>query len=215
MALLAPALVAAAAPAWGGERERLVAEGRWLQEELSLAGESKIYLMVDLGRGEMDLKAKGMVLRGMPIEVAGRWGDAVTMRRARLEKRSSLVVIERPEIKPAPAEGSGQPGGSSEEETPAPKALELADMPTRFDLYFDGGLVVRIKEKPEGFRSRLSLFWYGLRRGLARPIANLWRSFRRAPFVEISLVMAADDARSLFWSFPEGTEAVIFQSRDD
>jgi len=45
---------------------------------------------------------------------------------------------------------------------------------------------------------------------ITRPLGTLWNGLRRQNFTEIVLVLNENDARSLYWSFQEGFQCIIW-----
>jgi hypothetical protein len=183
------------------EADRLIDENSLLKAELQLAGSSKIYVLLDLPGKKMEMKAKGILLKELPVESYSQWGTPVPPRPLPLLRKTALVKPERKEIKP----GTEDAGKASE-----PEVLKLEDMPVRYQLQFDDRIQISVKPKSTGMISTVFNLAASLKSCLiTRPMGTLWNGLHRQSFTEIAVVLDENDARSLYWSFHEGFQCIV------
>jgi hypothetical protein len=189
----------------GPEADRLLEENSLLKAEVQLAKLPKIYVIFDLAAKNIAIKARGILLKELPVESYSRWGTPVPPRSLRLLSKTALVKPERKEIIPK-AEGTEDTEDISE-----PVALQLEDMPLRYELILDQGIQISVKPRSTGVISTLFNLVASLKSYLmTRPLRTLWNALRGKSFTEIVLVMDENDARSLYWSFQEGFQCIIW-----
>jgi hypothetical protein len=183
------------------EADRLINENSLLKAELQLAKSSKIYVIFDLETKSVAIKAKGMMLKKLPVESYSLWGTPVRPRPLPLLRKTALVIPERKEIIPRT---------SDSDEVSEPKVLQLDDMPLRYRLEFDDGIQISVNPTSTGVIATLFNLIASLKSYLiTRPFGTLWNGLRRRSFTEIVLVMSEYDARTLYWSFQEGFQCII------
>ncbi|MCX5914318.1 MAG: hypothetical protein NTV04_20590 [Deltaproteobacteria bacterium] len=150
------------------------------------------------------MKAKGILLKELPVESYSQWGTPVRLKPLPLLGKTALVKPERKEIKPK-ADG--------EENASEPEVLQLEDMPVRYQLKFDDGIQISVKPKSTGMVSTLFNLAASLKSCLiTRPMGILWNGLRRQSFTEIVVALNENDARSLYWSFQEGFQCIVIWS---
>jgi len=98
-----------------------------------------------------------------------------------------------------------KPGESKEKDNFKIEALELADMPSRYTLVFDGGVRIWIRPATEGIVSGIGNIFDTSMRFFIRPISMLWYALRGKPYSAIDMVLDKNDARAVYWSFSEGS----------
>jgi hypothetical protein len=186
------------------EADRLMEENSLLKAEVQLAKSSKIYVIFDLAAKNIAIKARGISLKEMPVESYNQWGTPVPPKSLPLLSKTALVKPERKEIIPK-AEGT-----EDTEDVSEPVALQLEDMPLRYELKLDEGIQISVKPRSTGVISTLFNLIASLKSYLiTRPMGTLWNALRGQSFTEIVLVMDENDARSLYWSFQEGFQCII------
>jgi hypothetical protein len=186
------------------EADRLMEENSLLKAEVQLARSSKIYVIFDLAAKKILMKAKGILLKELPVESYSQWGTPVRPKPLPLLGKTALVKPERKEIKPK-TEGA--------ENASEPEILQLEDMPVRYQLKFDDGIQISVKPKSTGMVSTLFNLAASLKSYLiTRPMGILWNGLRRQSFTEIVVDLNENDARSLYWSFQEGFQCIILWS---
>ncbi|MDO9516221.1 MAG: hypothetical protein Q7J01_09005 [Syntrophales bacterium] len=198
--LLFIALVAGSASA-GDDKERYIIENRILKEELVLARKPNIYFVFNLREKITYINSRGIHLRELQIKDFHYWGSPAPGTAYRLRKKSTFIEPSREIIKPGKNEGDFKI-----------EALELTDMPSRYTLFFDGGLTIFIRPETEGIVSGISNFFYASKRFLTRPVAMLWSSLWGKPYTAIVIVMDKNDARAVYWSISEGSGAIVYPS---
>ncbi len=132
-----------------------------------------------------------------------------------LENKSALFAPHRVTIEPVSAEEAAA-GADSTEEIPVPgtfevEALELPDMPSSYALSFSEGVRISVAPTARGLIARARRLLHAAWWNAALPLRALWWKIRGKPFVAIELVLEREDARALYWAFPEETRALIHQ----
>lgn len=185
-----------------------LARQAFAESELSLAEKPRFYVVFDLDRGVVSLKARGRVFREWKASgIEGAWGAAPPRGPLHLERRSTLFPPERVRLSAPPSDG----GDGAEAGAPAPpeEILELGDMPVRYRLRFADGTVIRVAPAPTGALDRAT-FW--LRRRVedaVLPLRSTWGRLRGGSGVFVYLDLEPDDAKALYWTFSEGMEALF------
>ncbi len=186
-----------------------LARQAFAEAELSLAERPRFYVVFDLDRGAVLLKAKGNVFREWEArEIAGSWGGRPPTGALRLERRSTLFPPKRVRLSPPPPDDGGE-GKEAVAPAPPEEILEVADMPVRYRLRFADGTVVRVAPAPTGAFDRVASW---LRRRVddaALPLRCAWDRSRGGSGVFVYLDLEADDAKALYWAFSEGMEALF------
>lgn len=172
----------------------------FLEAELSLASKPSIYMLLDLNNNKIQLKAKGMVLRELPITRSRFWGDPLPIKPLALIKKSSFVKPERVVIKP---------GETSDPDSFQIQALELEDMPFHYSLNLADNITLNIKPQTEGFFPMVGNGISWLASSLTRPFPTLFNKVLGNSLTEIDLRLAAENAQALYWAFTEGMETII------
>ena len=178
-------------------------ENRFLQSELPLAQKANVYFIFNLKDKKVYMKTRGVTLRELPIVKVKAWNIRIPAKSQALLKRSTLFKPRREDIKPQEKET----GSSDKFEI---DALELDDMPSRFNLVLDNGVVITVRPTPRGVLSHLenmgnSLFWH-----LSRPLLTVWGFLGKKSYSSLYLSMEKTDAQSLYWSFSEGSQCIIY-----
>lgn len=209
--LICLSLCALAGAAFGQASQR--DENRLLEAELALAKKNGIYFVFDLEAGKLYLKARGATQKEMTIQGHRLWGAKPPIEPVALIKKSTLIKPKRSKIDPEKEKEKEQDESETPRDTFEVEALELKDMPSTFRLGFDKGISISVGPAPEGFFTSLCaagrwVAWY-----LTRPIFTVWHAVFGKPYTSIDLKLPKDDARALYWAFPEGTEAVVYAPR--
>jgi hypothetical protein len=193
-------LSAVAVPA--SEEDRLVEKKSLWRSEYQLAKTPQIYLIFELREKKILIKARGVVLRELPIASCTLWGTPVQPKPLALLSKSAVIKPKRTEVKPA----------QKDEENPsALHALQVEDMPARYRLNFDGGIRVYVKPKSDGVLLTFFNLFSSLKSYLVtRPIGFLWNELQGENFTEIVVYLREKDARSLYWAFQEGFSCIIW-----
>jgi hypothetical protein len=187
------------------EADRLMEENSLLKAELQLAKSSKLYIVFDLPAKRISIKAKGILLKELPVESYTLWGTPVRPTSLSLLRKTALVKPERKEIIPKTEDTE------KAEEASEPEVIQLQDMPLRYELKFDDGIEISVKPTSAGVISTLFNLVASLKSYLlTRPLGTLWNGLHRQNFTEIVLVLDENDARSLYWSFQEGFQCIFW-----
>jgi hypothetical protein len=189
-----------AAPA--AELDQLARENNLLKSEHQFAKTPQVYVLFDLVEKKIFIKARGTVLKELPIDSLRIWGASIQVKPLTLLKKDALIEPGRKEIKPA-KEG--------EETTSELQALQVADMPARYRLSLDGNIWLYVRPKAEGTLSTLLNTLSSLKSYLIiKPVGTLWHALREESFTEIVIYLSENDARSLYWALQEGSGCVIW-----
>ncbi len=212
--LAAAAAVAMSAPALGQSTAELRSRNRLLESELVLAKGSGSYMIIDLAGKEISLNARGMTLRKWEIGSSRLWGRRIPMKTIKLKAKSALRTPQRPDITPGKEEP--KPGGTAAAPaTPGTTGadlgiLEIDDMPVHYDLIFDEDIHIGVRPKTKRFGGWITnvgktLGWY-----LGLPIKTIFRTIKKKPFTEISIVLKSEkDAREIYWAYLDGHQTII------
>ncbi len=178
-------------------------ENELLESELALARKAKVYFIFNLKDKKVYVRARGATLKELPIIKVRAWNLRVPSQPQALLKRSTLFKPKREDIKPQEKET----GSSGKFEI---DALELDDMPSRFNLILDDYVTITVRPTPRGVLSYLenigdSLFWY-----ISRPLLTVWGFLGKKPYSSLYISMEKTDAQSLYWSFYEGSQCIIY-----
>lgn len=181
---------------------RLAQENEFLKSELQLTRTRQIYILFHLVQQKVQIKAKGILLKELPIEEFTLWGAMIQPRPITLKNKAALIEPKRKKIKPKENE---------EEDLDEVQFLRIEEMPVRYRLDFDRGIHLYIRPRPVGgLSSLLTLFSYLKSYGLTKPMGMLYNALRGKPFTEIDIYLSPEDAKSLYWSMVEGTKCIIY-----
>ena len=188
-------------PAFAGDdKEMYIRESRLLEEELKLSRKPDIYFVFDLKGKMVYIKARGISLKELQIKDFNCWGTPVSANAYRVRKKSAFIEPVRETIKP---------GEIKKNDKYKVDAFELADMPSRYTVVLDGGVVIFIKPLTEGIASGISNISYSSMRFFTRPILMFWNVLKGKPYTAIDIVLDKNDARAFYWSLSESSNAII------
>ena len=220
-ALLMAGLVCAG-PAAGADRADLAKKQNSLNAEYSLAKDSTFYFVLDILGRKLELRVRGMVLRAWPFQSMRFWGRPELSGNVELVRKTALKAPERIVIKPggdaeiveaAPATAAKPTGTSPTPSNSAEfdlEALELKDMPKKFNLDFDNGLHIVIKAKTGASGRLLGSMREGWDWYVDLPLRNLFGPHTGTGLSELELTFDNDkDAQSIYWHFFDGIKGII------
>lgn len=207
--LLTPCAVLAADPKTPDAQQKK----NILQAELDLAKRGWVYTVLDLSSGQLTVKIKGLALKEFHFsDVSSGKKNAPSGSAHRLIKKHPPTPTIEKEIPPA--------GVSDAPDTPEPKVspllstetvfVSVGDMPSRYRLYFEDGLMISIVPVlQECDCGRIEKGW----RLIKETAANLsWEAGRLAMdrrFPDLRLVLSEEEAKALFWSLSEGSWLLV------
>jgi len=173
-----------------------------LQQENVLARKPEPYLLVDLTNPQVELKAKGRVLRAFKVKRLKRELQTIPDTARALLEVKPIQKTERPKIKP----------GEGEEATA--EALEknlwgLHRMPQDYDLVLQDGMILEIRALPS---EQTGMATVKLLKTLYRKTLDWYRhatSSETAQPQTVQLWLDENDARLLFWSLPKQLKILI------
>jgi len=193
-------LSAEVAPA--SEEIRLVGKNSLWRSEYQLAKTPQIYFIFELIEKKILIKARGVVLKELPIESCALWGAPLQPTPLPLLSKSAIIRPKRTEIKPIQK--------NDEENPSALHALQVEDMPARYRLNFDGGIRLYVRPKSGGVLLTFFNLFSSLKSYLVtRPFGLLWNGLHGENFTEIVVYLKEKEARSLYWAFQEGFFCII------
>ncbi len=198
--------------------EDLAQTNRLLQAEYELAKSQKLYFIFDLQAAQILFRVSGVTLAKLPILSLHSWGRpadgiayALARRSARKEPVRQQIVIpdgKEPE-KPATPAPPVKPG---EIKAPELQALEIADMPTQYELELDEGTLLTIRaplaenaDYQEKYRYYLDKYsWY-----VTRSLSSLREHRQGGSHNETLITLPEREARMLYWSFQVGERCLV------
>jgi hypothetical protein len=164
------------------ERQALQEANVLLQEEIRLAARPQTYLLIDVHRGVVLVKARGIEVHRLPL-LAWRAGDRLP---AGLFRLATRPPVNRPMARPG------------EDATEHP--IGVSDMPAEYQLAMEPSLVVAVGPPAQ---SQPWLWARGLVRGW-------WsRAFSGGAASWLHITLSPESARSLAWSVTEGMPVLI------
>ncbi|MBM2838126.1 MAG: hypothetical protein HW415_751 [Deltaproteobacteria bacterium] len=178
-------------------------ENELLESELALSQKAKVYFIFNLKDKKVSMRTRGATLKELPIVKVKAWNLRIPVKPQALLKRSTLFEPRREDIKPQEKET----GSSDKFEI---DALELDDMPSRFNLILADGVVITVRPTPRGVLSYLENMGYSLFWHISRPLLTAWDFLGKKPYSSIYISMEKMDAQSLYWSFYEGSQCIIY-----
>jgi hypothetical protein len=208
----------------GDDVARLQAINRQMRAEMELAKKSQLYVVFNLPQRQVQLKSSGLSVSTLTVKNLIHWGGVPDEKLRQLASKDAPQAPQREKIQPTPAEGGEQAKTVTPPATPTAEegqkkfelqALEIDDMPGRYNLRFDDGLLITVRAEEDGAVGGFQAFfarcwWY-----LSRPLISLWSYFFGTPYTEIILTMSLRDARQLYWSFTPGTSCLILRNAAD
>jgi len=183
------------------DKEIHIRETRILEEELKISRKPDIYFIFNLKEKMIYIRARGVSLKEMQIKESGCWGKPVPVNTYQVIKKSAFVEPERELIKP---------GESKKNENYKVDAFELTDMPSRYTLVLENGIVIYVKPSSEGIVSGITNVSYSSVILLTRPVLILWNMLKGNPYTAIDIVLSENDARAIYWSLTEKSNTIIY-----
>jgi hypothetical protein len=181
----------------------LMKENSLLKSEYPLAKATQIYSVFNFSEKIILIKSKGMVLKALPMTSFTWWGRPVQPMSLTLLRKDAFIKPGRGEIKPKKNE---------EENPPDLRPLQTEDMPARYHLMFENGIVMHIKPHSNAVITTVLNFLSSMTSFLiTRPMGSLWSGLRRKPFTDIVVDLDEKDAKSLYWSLLEGFHCIIWK----
>lgn len=175
-------------------------ENKLLKDEWSLSQKSNLYVVFNLKEKTIQIKAKGVTLRALSIHDLYLWGKNLPGSSLALMKKSALVKPPRAIIRP---------GDMKEGEDVSLDILELDDMPARYTLVLDNRIFITIRPS-EGVTSKFGNMLASLKNFIVRPAITFWYAIRGKQYTALDLGLEKQDAKALYWSFPEGTKSIVY-----
>lgn len=179
-----------------------------LQMELALAKKGEVYTLLNLSSQALILKIKGFPLKQFHFrEIALKEAESFREPVHRLIKK----------YPPPPAVEKEIPPPGAPEETPVSSLLStetvfvsVGDMPSRYRLYFEDGLMISIE--PARRECDCGKIQSGLSLIKETAVSLSWEAERLLSdrrFPDLRLVLSEEEAQALFWSLSEGAWLLI------
>jgi len=170
-------------PDASAERQALLEANKTLQEEIALATRPQTYVVVDVARGLLLLKARGVEMHRLPVLA---WRSSEDRPPVGVFRLTTRPPVDRPKAR------------LGEDATEHP--IEVDDMPAEYHLVLEPALTMAvappIQDQPWlWFRSLLRWWW-------TRAVSGGSGSW-------LHLTLRQDSARSLAWSVTEGMPFLI------
>ncbi len=210
------ALFAAGASLAGGDDALLAAfeKQNLLKAELSAAQTGKFYVVLDLKNSSFLLKNRGRIFKEWKALSAEYIGTAIPLVSTTLTKRDAKEKPKRFEVIPEVVDENGLTADGKPPKLPDP--LEVVDMPTRYNLVFPSEVTVSISvpyvetgKKMDDYKEKFDRYKESFMRNLKLPFLLKEKKEKKEDFGQINLVMAPEDAKALYWAFPEGTPTIF------
>lgn len=201
--------------------DNLTIENTLLRAEFDLARKGEVYLFLNLGRKQFDVRASGMTIANIAIQEIRPWGPIpepglhLITDKDRVPQREKIlipppggeVVAQKPAVPPPPVDPSAPPVAKKFDV----QATEVTDMPSSYSLTLEGGGILVIKSFP------VATEWKGkLAQRFEKPLWKISHAFRstlqhykKQPFCELMLILSPEDAQRLYWALPIGSALLI------
>lgn len=178
-----------------------------VQTELELAKKGAVYALLDLSSQRLTVKIKGLLLKEFHItEVSSREENTLPGSVHRLVKKHPPPPTIEKEIPPS---GDPEPPVSPLLSTET-VFVSVGDMPSRYRLYFEDGLMISIV--PVLQECACGRIEKGLRQIKETAISLSWEAGRLVAdrrFPDLRLTLSEEEAQALFWSLSEGSWLLI------
>lgn len=180
------------------------------QTELDLAKKGIVYTVLDLSARRLTLKIKGLALKEFHFsDVSSRKEKVSSGSAHRLIKKYPPTPTIEKEIPPSNASEASAPPVSPLLSTES-VFVAVGDMPSRYRLYFEDGLVLSIVSVLQ--ECDCGRIEKGLRLIKERAISLSWEAGRLVfdrRFPDLQLTLPEEEAKALFWSLSEGSWLLI------
>ncbi|MDD8031980.1 MAG: hypothetical protein PHQ25_08295 [Acidobacteriota bacterium] len=198
------------------ETIKILKENKFLEEELKLAGKPAYYFVINLKEKKVDLKARGMVLKSWNFSDLRYSGKPVPLKVTSLTHKTALDPPERKIIQPDEEQDKDEKEMNEMKESQPEatgtfevEALELADMPSSFDLNFDDGLKISIQSK-SGLKETFHQTWENILWYTWYPIKHfIIRKSELKPRLVIYFENQRE-AQAIYWAFIDGIKGIIW-----
>jgi len=201
-------------PGFGQNTSVGLQDVRRLETELSLARSPAFYFILNIKARTLELKARGIVLRGWPLGDIRQSGLRAAEGIHSIEKKAAPFVPTRSKIIPEKADE--EPPAKPEETKKATstdaydlQALEVQDMPERFSLALDSGLTIQFRPQKRG----VSSIFGRAGRALYLPLITLFMTLKKKRFSTLELQFADKiEVQALYWIISEGQNIFIINN---
>lgn len=184
------------------EKLTLSLQNTLLETELSLAKKRDSYVLIDTSGKRIFLKGKGVLLREWEIKKISIWGIPFSADPSSLIKKTSLFPPKREKI---------EPKGKSDDEKFELEAMELQDMPVRYNLYFERNIHVYVWVQKKNVLSSFAQMFHSFKWHTLCPIYAVYYSLKKQPFTAINLGLTSrGDGQSLYWALREGIKLLFY-----
>lgn len=206
LVLLVPCTALPADPQGSDARRK----GKTFQTELDLAKKGIVYTVLDLSARRLTLKIKGLPLKEFHLSDVSFGKEKVSSGSAHrlIKKYPPTPTIEK-EIPPSNASEASAPPVSPLLSTES-VFVAVGDMPSRYRLYFEDGLMLSIiSVLQECDCGRIEK---GVRLVKETALSLSWEAGRLVVdrrFPDLRLTLSEEEAQALFWSLAEGSWLLV------
>lgn len=180
------------------------------QTELDLAKKGIVYTVLDLSARRLTLKIKGLALKEFHFsDVSSRKEKVSSGSAHRLIKKYPPTPTIEKEIPPSNASEASAPPVSPLLSTES-VFVAVGDMPSRYRLYFEDGLMLSIVSVLQ--ECDCGRIEKGLRLVKETALSLSWEAGRLVVdrrFPDLSLTLSEEEAQALFWSLAEGSWLLV------
>jgi len=204
------------------EMARLQAENAAIEKQIELAGGKEFYLILDPAMQDLTLMLRGAELRRYPVLALSVGEPRVGfVRRGERSAWQGVLFsgghldppreLDRLELTPPPPAGPSTGLGAGEQKAVIPPTPEEAyPVPLRYRIRFDKGPSIEIRPReadPSSRWARLTTWWGARWRDTLAALRPL-----EGEFVRLRVVLAPEDANTLYRSLPPGVRLLVRQS---
>lgn len=207
-------------------------KNRFLEAEYSQASKNRFYVVIDLDRMEIQLKARGSVFRTWPILNYQQIGGELPIEVMALQKRTYASEALRVRIKPADGDkeevlepspvkkmklaelaknAPNDPNAPQNVTAPKWDAMELKDMPTDYFLTFPNDLHVNVDSEEPPKDDSLSAKW-GKFVERFKHTYEIYKK-RKEPTgkgTTVNLKLKPDDAKAFYWALGDSMNVIFW-----
>jgi hypothetical protein len=185
------------------ELGRAAGERASIEREIALAKAPGLYVVIDFERRGVELKSHGETWKRWEIVRSKAWGREVGLKILKIENKSALFQPKRTNITPKPGKNS---------EDYELDVLEVSKMPTRYSIFLEGNVRLRIRPKTKNLAKRVWNLASGAVRYAYLPLKTVWASIAGKSFTDIEIVTRnAKDAKGIYWALFDGLNCLIYR----
>jgi hypothetical protein len=177
-----------------GNREKTELQYRLIQTELLLAKSSEPYLVIDLEESRLQLRLKGVVVWSSPIQFMETDSQEVRdfVRRFEGEKKDQVRPLSDKFLFTAQNKTPDSVLAIVSQAVKAKPELMQRDIPERFQLFWESGLILEVWTEIEGkTKTKLKGTLVEVRHAIQRPFGEAHITLKMTPEAALTLYRAA------------------------